>query len=185
MIRRGRYLIMLVAVFLVLVGNAAWGFDYFTAERDGQGPYLKILEGAHVNTVLGSIGKGRMDNAMNDLRYTLERFPNHPQGLQLMGMAAQILKNASLAVGYYEKAISAYPQYALTRAQFGLYLVGIGDVDGGMIHLSKSIEMDEKLAAGYAGLAHAYLKKNDHRQAQEAARKARELGFAGKFPEGL
>jgi Tfp pilus assembly protein PilF len=97
-----------------------------------------------------------MNDAIEDFKYTLDRFPNHPEALQLMSTVAQITKVPSLANNYFEKAISMFPQYALTRAQYGLFLVSIGKMDAGIEKLKESTEVDSKFAGGYAGLAHAY-----------------------------
>jgi len=88
-------------------------------------------------------------------------------------------------VSYFERAIALFPQHALTRAQYGLFLVSTNNVDAGIENLKQSIEMEPKLAAGYGGLAHAYVKKGDIEQARIAAQRARELGFNGKLPDGL
>ena len=143
------------------------------------------MESAHVRTIPDWIAKNRLDNAMGDIKYSLDRFPNHPVSLQQLSMVAQLTKNTVLAVNYFERAIALYPQYALTRAQYGLFLMSINKVDAGIEILKQSIEIEPKLAAGYAGLAHAYAKKGDLEPAREAARKARELGFAGKLPDGF
>lgn len=158
--------------------------DYFTADH-APSSYLKILESAHVAVIPNWISQGRMDNALGDIKYTLDRFPNHPISLQQLGLVAQMTKNIPLAVTYFERAIVLFPQYALTRAQYGLFLVAINYVDAGIERLKQSVEMEPKLPAGYAGLAHAYAKKGDSEQAREAAKKARELGFAGKLPAGF
>lgn len=158
--------------------------DYFTADQSPTS-YLKILESAHVVVIPNWIKQGRLNNAISDIKYTLDRFPNHPISLQQLSMVAQMTKNNALAVNYFERAINLFPQYALTRAQYGLYLISVNNVDAGLEHLKHSIEIDPKLAAGYAGLAHAYAKKNDSEHAREAATKARELGFTGKLPSGF
>ena len=160
------------------------GQDYFTADKS-PGSYLTIMESAHVVVIPNWISQGRLDNAIGDIKYSLDRFPNHPISLQQLGLVAQMTKNISLAVTYFERAIALFPQYALTRAQYGLFLVGINYVDAGIERLKQSVEMDPKLPAGYAGLAHAYAKKGASEQAREAAKKARELGFAGKLPAGF
>ncbi len=162
--------------------------DYFEAAQmgmEGIGAYMRVLESAHVNNVPGQISRGELNAALANIRYTLDRFPNHPRSLQQLSIVAQITKNTALGVSYFEKAVSEFPNYAITHAQFGLYLVSIGNMDGGLEQLNQSISIDPKLPAGYAGLAHAYAKKGDLRRAKEAAQKARELGFTGKLPDGL
>jgi hypothetical protein len=47
--------------------------DYFIADQDGVGHYLT---GAHINTIPNWIKQGRI-NAVADLKYSLDRFPNH------------------------------------------------------------------------------------------------------------
>lgn len=174
-------------MFIVILVWFSWANaqeDYFTADKSPQS-YLTILEGAHVRSIPGWLNKGRPNDALEDVKYTLNRFPNHPVSLQQLSMLAQMLKNLSLAVNYFERAITLFPQYALTRAQYGLFLVSINEVDAGIEKLTQSIEMDSKLPSGHAGLAYAYSKKGDVTKAREAAKKARELGFAGKLPDGL
>jgi Tfp pilus assembly protein PilF len=191
---RNRVLFDLFALWLVIGAPAfaqtnsavsGMGHDYFTADQDGTGEYLRLLTGAHVDTIPGWIQQGRIDNAVGDIRYALDRFPNHPQALQLLGLVARLAKNNGLAISYFEKAVMQFPQYGVTRAQYGLFLVTIGYVDDGIGRLNQSIAMDPKWAGGHAGLAHAYAKKGDMAKAREAADKARELGFTGQLPPGL
>ena len=158
--------------------------DYFTADKT-YGSYLTILESAHVATIPKWMGEARLDNALGDTQYTLNRFPNHPVSLQQLSMVAQMTKKISVATSYFERAVGLFPQYALTWAQYGLFLVSTNNVDAGIEKLNHSIEIDPKLPAGHAGLAHAYAKKGDMTKAREAAGKARELGFTGKLPDGL
>jgi Flp pilus assembly protein TadD len=66
-----------------------------------------------------------------------------------------------------------------------MFLVATNNLDAGIEKFKQAIEIEPKLSAGYAGLAHAYAKKGNLEQAREAAKKARELGFSGKLPEGL
>ena len=112
----------------------------------------------------------------------MDRFPNHPQALQLLPLVARLANNQTLARTYFEKAVTQFPQYALTQAQYGLFLVSIGNLDDGIARFNQAIAQDPKLPAGYAGLAHAYAKKGDIAKAREAADKARELGFTGRLP---
>ena len=158
--------------------------EYFAVPPSAE-TYLKLVESAHVNTIPRWITQGRLDNAIGDIKYTLDRFPNHPVALQQLSVVAPMAKQNSLAVSYFERAISLFPKYALTRAQYGVFLVSVNQVDAGIEHLKQSTEMQPTLAAGYVGLARAYVKNGDLDKAREAAKKARELGFTGKLPAGL
>jgi len=165
--------------------TAGAGHDYFTAEQDGVKDYLNNMTIYHLNKVTGWIQQGRIGDAVADLKYVLDRFPNNPQALQLLPMVARLAKNQSMAISYFEKALKQFPQYAITHAQYGLYLVSNGNVDEGLEQFKQCIAIDSKFAAGHAGLAHAYAKKGDLTKAREAADKARELGFTGQLPAGL
>jgi tetratricopeptide (TPR) repeat protein len=146
---------------------------------------LTIVEGAHVHTIPTWLKQGRLQNAMGDIRYTLERFPNHPLALQQLSMLTKMTKETAVAASYFERAITLFPQYALTRSQYGLFLLSIDRVDASLESFRQSVEMEPTLPAGYAGLAHAYFRKGSVEQARDAAKRARELGFAGRLPEGL
>jgi tetratricopeptide (TPR) repeat protein len=166
-------------------GVSGIGHDYFTADQDGVGDYMRIMTGAHVATIPRWLDEGRIGNAIADLQYTLERFPNHPEALLYMGLVARITKNPGLAFTYYQNALTQYPQYAITHFQYGQFLLRVGDVDKAIEALKRSIAIDPKWAGGHAGLAHAYAKKGDMVKAREATDKARELGYTGQLPPGL
>jgi Tfp pilus assembly protein PilF len=181
---RKTLLLVLFAFTLFLSPVAIAGQDYFTADHSPRS-YLTILEGAHVATLPGWISKGDLINAVLDIEYTLRAFPNHPRALQFAALVSQMNHKHAWAIKCFETAISSYPHYALTYAQFGLFLVSINDVDAGLEQLKKAVEIEPEFAAGYAGLAHAYTKKGDIEQARKAAKKARELGYKGNLPAGL
>ena len=158
--------------------------DYFTVDET-VAHYLRVVELNHVRTVPNLIINGQIENAINDIKYTLARFPNHPVSLQQLSMLAQTTKRSALAVAYFERAITLFPQHAMTWSQYGLFLLSINKVDAAIERLRRSVEVEPKLPGGYAGLAHAYAKKGELEEAREAAKNARELGFNGKLPDGL
>ncbi len=191
---RNRVLVKIFALWIVtgapLFGQteptpSGAGHDYFTAEQDGVKGYLENMTINHLNKVTGWIQQGRIGNAVDDLIYVLDRFPNQPRALQLLPLVASLSKNQGLAVTYFEKALRQFPQYALTHAQYGLFLISNGNLDQGIEQFNQSIAIDPKSAAGNAGLAHAYAKKGDMTKAREAANKARDFGFTGQLPSGL
>jgi Tfp pilus assembly protein PilF len=160
------------------------GHDYFTTLQadDTSRGYLNIVTMAHTDKIVEWIRQGRLDNAVLDVRYTLDRFPNHPKGLQMAGIVAQLTKKPSLAVYYFERALKLYPQYAITHTQYGAYLVGIGETDAGIARLKEAVEIDPKLPAAYVLLAKAYNKNGNLELARQAAEKAKELGYKGEVP---
>jgi len=169
---------IIIGAALPVTGQRALDQDYFTANES---PSLKNLLNSvdfnHTNKAMGFILKGQAHYAIQDLKYTLDTFPNHPRALQLMAVAAKQRKSPSLAIPFYEKALRLYPKYALTHAQYGEYLVDIGRVDEGIEKLKDAIGIDGNLAPAYDWLSKAYTKTGDLEMARQTAEKAKELGL--------
>jgi predicted Zn-dependent protease len=157
--------------------------DYFAAASDRNlASLLKTVEEYHMNkNVYDLVAKGTYGYALNELKYTLRYFPNHPRALQLLTSVAVLTKNRALPIQYFENALALYPNHPLTHAQYGNYFVIIGDLDNGIQKLNYAIQNDPKLTAGYVWLAQAYGKKGDTKMAREAQDRARELGYTGEF----
>jgi len=173
---------ILMTILLWFLPDSAQSHDYFTADQDpGIQTYLRIVDANHTEKVLGWVQQGRIGNAIDDLKYTLDRFPNHPKALMLMGSVAKITKKIPLAIAYYEKAIKLFPEYALTQAQYGAYLVDIGNTQAGIGKLKKAIEMDPKLAQAHAWLAKAYYKSGNPELGRQEAGQAAALGYKSKI----
>ncbi len=159
---------------------AAENYDYFTAAQDpARRPYLQMVEEYHTKKVLPHLAAGQIDYAINELRYTLNAIPNHPRALMLIKPLENAAKNTAFGVIYFERAIKLYPQYAITHAQYGWYLVERDLLDAGIMKLKQAIEMDAKLVSAYVWLSRAYKKKGDPELARQAAEEARKLGYSG------
>lgn len=180
MIKLNRFLIVLVALlWFSFGGSISYAFDYFAAAKEGLAQYLDIATKNHVDVVPGWLRDGRINNAIDDLKYTLDRFPNHPKALHYMGTVSQLTKKTGMAITYYQKALNLYPQYAVTHAQFGQYLLSIGYVDKAIEFLKQAVEIDPKLVGGYVLLVKGYSKQGNSELAAEADTRARELGYTG------
>ena len=153
--------------------------DYFAVNDERDVQLLNNVERYHLAT--GNFWKWYTAKkyylAVEELQFVLRYFPNHPKALQLMGTIAKVTDAPALAIPYYENALRRYPEYAITHAQYGTYLVDVGNVQAGIPHLNKAIEMDPNLAQAYAALAAAYKKNGSSDLARDAAAKARELGY--------
>jgi len=154
--------------------------DYFNGTND---PHITWLKGdqyeAHIKPLINAFGQGDLKRTRVELEFILARFVNHPQALAIAGTFAVLIKNPTWAMPYFEKAVSIYPQYALTHAQYGKYLTDIGMVDKALERLKKAAEMDPKLVGAQVWLAAAYAKSGNADLARESAEKARSLGFKG------
>lgn len=172
-------------------GEETTNHNYFVAN---QTPYLRNLlalnEKFHMNGcphnpdgTLGDIRLGHYKDAASDMEEMLIHWVNHPKVLQLLGFIAVQMKQTGMPIKYFERAVSLYPNYPLTHAQYGAYLVMIGNLQAGIDKLKFATEKDPKLTAGFVWLAQAYQKIGDAKLAGEAAARARELGYQGKLSD--
>lgn len=160
--------------------------DYFTANEDPQAySDLEVNDEHHTNLVLDWIRDARFDRALADINYVLDRWPNHPRALLLLETVARLTHAPNLPLFHYEKALKLYPQYALTHAQFGHYLVEIGKIDQGIHSLKRAAQIDSQLRVVHVWLAEAYDKYGDKVLARKEAEQARNLGFQGNFSPDL
>jgi len=161
------------------VGGEHYNLDYFTATQNPQTKHLlDLVEAHHLDEdVWTNLRAGDFEPALASVLYTLRRFPNHPTALQLIGSIARLTNNQSIALFHYKKALSLFPQYAFTHAQYGKYLVELGKVNEGIAELKEAIKMDPKLAAAYAWLAKAYYKSGQSQLGRQADEQAKALGY--------
>lgn len=158
--------------------------DYFIAGQYREMKELRgLLEKHHLTNprVLDDFAAGRWGYVVTDLKYILERMPNHPKALQVLGYVAKKSKQDALPIPYYEHALTLYPQYAVTHAQYGAYLVDIGQIETGIARLNRAKELDPKLVASYVWLAKAYAKTGHPDLARQSQERARALGYKGSF----
>lgn len=128
---------------------------------------------------------GEYNYALGELRYVLRYFPNHPTALMLMESIAKIRKMPDVVIPHYERALTLYPQYARTYAQYGGFLINIGRIDEGITKLKRSIEIDPQFALGHALLARAYWRQGNWELSHDFAQRAKELGYRGELLDGL
>jgi tetratricopeptide (TPR) repeat protein len=158
--------------------------DYFIADQYWEIKQNRgLLEKHHLTNprVLADFAAGRWASVIADLKFILERMPNHPKALQVLGHVAKTSLQDSLPIPYYEHALKLYPQYAITHAQYGAYLVAIGHLEAGIVRLNHAKDMDQKLVAAHVWLAKAYLKSGHPDLARQAKERARALGYKGSF----
>lgn len=156
--------------------------DYFSPQRNEK--LLSMVEQYHLRTesFWSAYRSARPGEALSDVEFVLRYFPNHPQALMLLGSIARLIKNTSLGVAYYEKALALYPQHALTHAQYGAYLVEINRTEAGIAELKRAIQLDPNLVSAHVWLAQAYFKSGDKKLARRTFEKAKELGYKGRIP---
>ncbi|MGB0909851.1 MAG: tetratricopeptide repeat protein [Nitrospirales bacterium] len=154
---------------------------------------VRLIEPAHVNRILPNIQQsfrvpetrreGYLKSALREITYTLDRLVNHPKALALSASLGKLMGRPKMPVSFYQRAIALYPKRAMTHAQFGNFLVGVGDLEEGIERLKIAIKVNPKLAVSYGWLAWAYEENGQFELAQEYTKKAREKRFRGKLPK--
>ncbi len=137
--------------------------DYFTVES---GPpdvqeFINVVERPHLGPKTNPRGfwkyfnAGRYMESYVDLRYVLCVFPNHPRALQLLCVVSKLVKMPDVPIAYFEKAIKLFPNRAFTHAQYGAYLVDLGESTAGIMELEKALALDPDLLQARAWLSKA------------------------------
>jgi hypothetical protein len=133
--------------------------DYYSVGIEDQPTNLiPIVENGHLGPKTNPRGfwprytEGNLPLAVNELKYVLWVFPNHPRALLLLGMLAKQMHDPTIPIAYYEKALRLFPNRAATRAQYGAYLVDVGERNQGILQLEQALQLDPSLLAARAWL---------------------------------
>ncbi len=133
--------------------------DYYSIGVDPQAYQLiPIVENGHLGPKTNPRGfwprytEGNLPLAVNELKYVLWVFPNHPRALHLLGIVSKQLHDTSIPIAFYEKALRLFPDRAFTRSQYGAYLVDIGERAQGIVQLEKALQKDPGLLTARAWL---------------------------------
>ena len=175
-------------------GGPTLNHDYYERRTNkGIHELVLLVENAHVNEILPNLRKsftapenlrqGFLNQALKEINYTLGRLVNHPKALALSASVTKLLGKPRMPIIFYQRAIKMYPHRAFTQAQFGNFLVGLGEIDQGIERLKTAIKLNPKLAMSYGWLAWAYQKKGDLDLAAEYSKEAKKRGFKGKLPK--
>ena len=133
--------------------------DYYDIGIEQQATFLiPVVENGHLGPKTNLRGfwprfnEGNLPLALNELKYVLWVFPNHPRALHLLGMLSKQLHDPTIPIAYYEKALNLFPSRAATHAQYGAYLVDIGERAQGILQLEQALRMDPSLLTARAWL---------------------------------
>ncbi|WP_454065101.1 hypothetical protein [Candidatus Nitrospira salsa] len=166
--------------------------DYYQLKKDRHiGQLVRLVESAHTKRILPLLQQSfkipahkehYLRQALREIRYTLDRLVNHPKALALSATVSNLAGRPNLPITYYQRAIKMYPKHAITHAQFGNFLVGLGKFEEGIERLKVAIKVNPKMSVAYGWLALAYQKNGNHDLAKEYSQKAKERHFKGKLP---
>ena len=126
--------------------------DYFARDQDPSiSVLLRTVERYHLSdSFWQSYRRNEFGAARADLRYVLQRFPNHPRALQLSAYDENVKLDPSQVIQLFEIAIRSFPSHAYTYAQYGHYLVSIGRKTVGLELLDQALRLDPDLVAAIA-----------------------------------
>ena len=134
----------------------------------------------HLKKALRHLASQKPARAIPELNFTLRYVPNHPKALQLMGLVGKLTNRTKMAEQYFAQAIRVFPQYALTHAQYGKFLVDIGRFEEGIEELEKAQSIQPDLKTVFVWLSEAYQKNGDVDKAKMAEERVKELGSKKK-----
>ena len=153
--------------------------DYFSLVNVSIGAHSRSLvrdiERNHLEKAIVNLRQGRTREAINDCIYVLNRIVNHPKGLAILSLSAKLVKEPSLPLPYYERALKLYPAYAMTHAQYGKYLSEIGKGKEGVKRLQHAIEINPEFQIAYTWLARLYVKLGQPDQAREILQRSQAI----------
>ena len=164
----------------------AAGDDYFSASLNPAVlAYLTAIENRHASERVWKLYRaGSYNEPLEDSKYTLARFPNHPRALHLLGEIAKATNNTSMPIPYFEGALRLFPQHAYTHAQYGHYLVEIGAVNAGMAELMEALRLDPNQLQAQAWLAEARPAETEKQKAPQDGAKGNHAGPGADRPDG-
>ena len=150
--------------------------DYFLKDVDRKTyELIRNVTQNHLDPAVVHLSKGKPNRAIPELTFVLRYVPNHPKALQLMGLAARLIKKPPIAERYYKQAIRVFPKHGITHAQYGKFLVDIGQVEEGIQELEAAKSIPPDLTIVYVWLTEAYEKSGNPEKAQIARKKATDL----------
>jgi tetratricopeptide (TPR) repeat protein len=129
------------------------GVDYFARGYDKRAAFtVRTVETHHLadNNFWQRYRDADFVWALSDLLFILRYVPNHPKALYLMSFDPNLNKDPSLIIQHYERALQLYPSSAYTFAQYGHYLVSLGQDKVGVSLLDEALRLDPNLIVARA-----------------------------------
>ena len=150
--------------------------NYFLKESNSAtAQSVRTVNHHHLKPAIKYLSSRKPTRALGELKFVLRYVPNHPQALHLMGVVGRLTNRPKIAEQYFEQAVQLFPQYALTHAQYGKFLVDIGRFEDGIGELEKAQSIQPDLKTVFVWLSEAYQKNGNVEKAKKAEEKVKEL----------
>ncbi|MGE5027040.1 MAG: tetratricopeptide repeat protein [Betaproteobacteria bacterium] len=151
-------------------------FDYYDQDPSAH-RLLGLVEQYHLNQGITGMNKGSLNYARGDFEFILNRFPNHPRVLLLIGDLFIKMKAPTRAEPYFQRAIELYPNTAPTYAAYGIFLQKTGQLGRAIDSYKTSLELDPGSPSVHYNLGLAYFEKKQFDLANMHAQEAYMQGF--------
>lgn len=143
---------------------------------------VKTVEAYHLNQGIGKLEAGHYKFAMDDFKFMLHHYPNHPRALELAGRTALLMGNEKEGEGFFKRAIRMFPNSpragrAITYKEYGKFLYEAKKYDRAIAALNHSLALDDISSEANYYLGLAYFAKKDYTHANEHAQRAYAEGF--------
>ena len=139
--------------------------------------FLDNVEKYHLPKAIESMKQKKYGWALDDLDFVLRYFPNHPIALMKVSELAMKMQDTSIAMKYFEKALSLYSQYPDTHIIYGVFLQKIGKTDEAIEKYKKALQINPNMSEAHYNLGLAYFEKKNYVLAKQHAIQAYQLGY--------
>jgi tetratricopeptide (TPR) repeat protein len=152
----------------------------YYAPRDGS--LLGSAEFNHMQRAIDQMaaetkrGDFSAQGAINDFKYILDYFPNHPRALALASELAIRARHPDWVQPYFEKSMALYPEHAATYVIYGTFLQKLGKTSDAVRQYEKALSIDADLPTAHYNLGLAYLEQRKLDQANYHAQLAYKAG---------
>lgn len=154
--------------------------DYYASRGCG---LLKGVEQFHLGPAQRHIRERHWTQAMNDLVFIVNQFPNHPHALLLMAQVCEAWPVTDRERGArcnldrtFERAVDINPKAAGTLIVRGTYEYRAKRYDKAIASYTRAVELDPQSINANYNLGLAYLETKQFEQANASAQRAYALG---------
>ncbi|MFZ5491213.1 MAG: tetratricopeptide repeat protein [Pseudomonadota bacterium] len=153
-------------------GRCKDGCNYFA----GDGEHIGAVEQYHLGPAKAHLAGGRANYAMEDIKFILRHFPNHPDALMLLDSAAKGLGQPTMPDKYFKAAIDAYPNEPMTYVVLGMLQQKRGNIGDAIARYQHALSLSPYLPDAHYNLGLALVKAKRLDEANAHAVAAYRLG---------
>lgn len=172
-----RGLAFIACLCTALAAPAEEQLNYYDLSDPRAVNLLGNVEKFHLPPGVSKMRTGQYIQAMADFEFVLNRFPNHPKALLLMGEASLKMNQPGKAQRRFEQAIELYPKTARTYMVYGIFLHKRRQFNDAVKQYTQSIELNPNSSEAHYNLGLAYLALKQYGLANEQAQIAYAQGY--------